>query len=284
MNLIGTVQPDEIYNLAGQSDVSSSFDSPYLAYQVNGAAVLSLLEAVRVNGLGSRTRFYQASTSEMYGTVDEPQSELSPFRPRSPYATSKLYAFWTVVNYRDAYGMFAVNGILFNHESPRRGDCFVTKKVVSGVARILGGHDHQILLGNLDARRDWGHAEDYVDAMWRMLQTDSPEDFVVATGIQYSVRDFVSKVFECASLPISWSGHGLEEIAVFNNRVVVRVTQQLMRPADVPSLRGCADKAHRILGWSPSITVDEMIHEMLAHEIESLKTSRTLPNCPFLYP
>ncbi len=248
--LVQSVQPDEIYNLAAQSHVHVSFDQPEYTGDTAGLGTTRLLEAIRTTGL--RTRFYQASTSEMFGLTAPPQNEQSPFHPRSPYGVAKLYAHWMTVNYREAHGMFACSGILFNHESPRRGENFVSRKVTRGVAAIVAGRGPRLRLGNLDARRDWGHARDYVEAMWRILQQDQPDDYVIASGVQRSVRELVEVAFELAGL--DWKRH-------------VEVDRAYLRPAEVPDLCGDASKAKARLGWKPTISFDEMIREMLEHDL-----------------
>jgi GDPmannose 4,6-dehydratase len=271
VSLIREILPDEVYNLAAISDVATSFSSPFIVSQVDGVAVVSLLEGIKALGSAKTIKFYQASTSEMFGeTAESPQTESTRFNPRSPYAISKLFAYWTVVNYREAYDVFAVNGILFNHESPRRAEHFVTQKIIAGLARNLVGVNCQIYLGNLDAKRDWGHAKDYVRAMWLMLQTDIPDDFVIATGKQFSVREFVSRACKCASLTIEWRGEGMDEVGVVNGKVVVVVDPINFRPTEVPSLMGCSRKAEAKLGWWPSIDLDELIREMLESELRAL--------------
>jgi len=249
--LVKTVRPDEIYNLAAQSHVQISFDQPEYTGDTDGVGTTRLLEAIRTTGLPAR--FYQASTSEMFGVSAPPQSETTPFRPRSPYAIAKLYAHWMTINYREAHHLFACSGILFNHESPRRGENFVTRKITRGIAQILAGKLDKLRMGNLDAKRDWGHARDYVRAMWLMLQQDEPEDYVIASGVDRSVRDFAETAFRLVGL--DW-------------RKYVEVDEAYMRPADVPDLRGDATKAATKLGWKPSITFDQLVHEMLEHDLK----------------
>jgi GDPmannose 4,6-dehydratase len=276
---IQAVQPDEIYNLAAQSHVAVSFEEPEYTAESDAVGTLRILEAIRNLGLENRCRFYQASTSELFGKVQEtPQRETTPFYPRSPYGVAKLYAYWIVVNYRESYGMFACNGILFNHESPVRGETFVTRKITRGLARIAWGLDECVYLGNLDARRDWGHARDYVEAQWLMLQHDRPLDFVIATGQQYSVRDFVDTAAECMGLQLEWRGRGPEErgvVAWSENEhlrfragdVVVQVDSRYYRPAEVDTLLGDATLARDTLGWTPRTSFRELVEEMVAADL-----------------
>jgi GDPmannose 4,6-dehydratase len=263
--LVKTVRPDEIYNLAAQSHVGISFDQPEYTGDADGLGTTRLLEAIRTTGLP--TRFYQASTSEMFGLAPAPQSESTPFHPRSPYAVAKLYAHWITVNYREAHHLYACSGILFNHESPRRGENFVTRKVTRGIAQILAGKSDKLRLGNLDSKRDWGHARDYVEAMWMMLQQDEPDDYVIATGVTRSVREFVQAAFAIAGL--DWQHY-------------VVVDEAYLRPADVHELRGDASKATAKLGWKPKITFDELVLEMLAHDLkaEGLDAGKLLRAAP----
>ena len=267
------VRPDEVYNLAAQSHVGVSFEEPEYTANSDALGVLRLLEAIRITGLESKTRFYQASTSELYGKVQEtPQRETTPFYPRSPYAVAKLYAYWITVNYREAYGLYACNGILFNHESPVRGETFVTRKITRALARIKLGLQDCLYLGNLDARRDWGHAKDYVEMQWLMLQQDEPEDFVIATGVQYSVREFVTAAAEKIDLPISWSGEGGEEKGYDGDgKCIVAVDPRYFRPAEVETLLGDASKARQKLGWTPKITFDELVDEMMREDFAIAK-------------
>jgi GDPmannose 4,6-dehydratase len=273
-NLIRVVQevrPNEIYNLAAQSHVAVSFESPEYTANVDALGTLRLLEAIRVLGLVKSVRFYQASTSELYGLAQEsPQSESTPFHPRSPYSVAKLYAYWITVNYREAYGMYACNGILFNHESPIRGETFVTRKVTRGLARIKVGLQDCLYLGNLDAKRDWGHARDYVEMQWMMLQQESPEDFVIATGYQYTVREFVNAAAEEAGMKLSWRGNGREEKAFDNQgRCVVAVDGRYFRPTEVDTLIGDATKARMRLGWRPKVTFRQLVAEMVASDLQA---------------
>ena len=267
--LLEEIRPDEIYNLAAQSHVSVSFEIPVYTADVNALGTLRILEAVRQAGLSQHTRVYQASTSELFGSVCEtPQRETTPFHPRSPYGVSKLFAYWMVVNYRESYGMFASNGILFNHESPWRGESFVTRKITLAVANIAAGKQEKLRLGNLDAKRDWGHARDYVEAMWRILQYERAEDFVIATGKQHSVRDFVERAFQHAGMPLRWEGEGLDEVGISDGRVVVEVSPEYFRPAEVDTLLGDASKAQQLLGWEPQTTFEQLVAEMVEHDLK----------------
>ncbi|KZR70236.1 GDP-mannose 4,6-dehydratase [Prochlorococcus marinus str. MIT 1313] len=283
-NLIGiiqTIQPDEIYNLGAQSHVAVSFEAPEYTANCDALGTLRILEAVRMLGLVSKTRIYQASTSELYGLVQEiPQKETTPFHPRSPYGVAKLYAYWITRNFREAYGMYACNGILFNHESPRRGETFVTRKISRGLARIDAGLDECLYMGNLDSLRDWGHARDYVEMQWRMLQQDTPEDFVIATGRQESVRRFIE--LTAAQLnwntvngdsAIHWDGEGLGEVGrrADNGKVVVRIDPRYFRPAEVETLMGDATKAREKLNWTPSCSLEELVSEMVEHDREEAR-------------
>ncbi|WGH77412.1 GDP-mannose 4,6-dehydratase [Jannaschia ovalis] len=265
--ILQQVQPDEVYNLAAQSHVAVSFEEPEYTANSDALGPLRLLEAIRF--LGMKTRFYQASTSELYGLVQEtPQRETTPFYPRSPYAVAKLYAYWITVNYREAYGLFACNGILFNHESPLRGETFVTRKITRALARIKLGTGDVLRLGNLDAKRDWGHARDYVEMMWLMLQQDEPEDFVIATGVQYSVRDFVRAACAELGIEITFEGEGLEEVGRDGQgRVIVSVDPRYFRPAEVETLLGDAGRAHQKLGWKPRTSFETLVAEMAAADL-----------------
>lgn len=293
IRIVQQVQPDEIYNLAAQSHVAVSFESP--EYTANGDAlgVLRMLEAIRILGLESKTRFYQASTSELYGLVQEtPQRETTPFYPRSPYAVAKLYGYWITVNYREAYGMYACNGILFNHESPIRGETFVTRKITRGLARIALGLQPCLHLGNMDAKRDWGHARDYVEMQWLMLQQSKPEDYVIATGVQYSVREFVEQAAKELGITMAWHGTGVDEIGIVESisrdpsllsripgvparlavkagDVIVRVDPRYFRPTEVESLLGNAEKARTNLGWTPKISFPDLVLEMVHEDLKS---------------
>jgi len=272
--LIAAIRPDEIYNLAAQSHVAVSFELPEYTAEVDALGTLRILEAIRLLGLEKITRFYQASSSELYGLVQEiPQAESTPFYPRSPYGVAKLYAYWITKNYREAYGMFACNGILFNHESPRRGETFVTRKITRAVARIASGMQDTLYLGNLNAQRDWGHAKDYVVAMWLMLQQDVPEDFVIATGYMHSVREFVERAFAHVNVDIVWEGTGIQEVGKDKQTGIVRVCidKQYFRPSEVDLLVGDARKAKNKLGWEPQITFEQLVAEMMEHEISTLR-------------
>jgi len=271
VRIVQNVQPDEIYNLAAQSHVQVSFEEPEYTANSDALGVLRLLEAIRILGLEKKTRFYQASTSEMFGLVQEtPQRESTPFYPRSPYGVAKLYGYWIVVNYRESYGMYACNGILFNHESPLRGETFVTRKITRGLARIKAGLQTELYLGNLGARRDWGHARDYIEMQWMMLQQEKPQDYVIATGEQYSVREFVQRCAKLLDLDLTWSGSGVDERAVDKKgNVVVAVDPRYFRPAEVETLLGDASKAKRELGWTPRISFDEMVREMVESDLKA---------------
>jgi GDPmannose 4,6-dehydratase len=270
-HILQKVAPDEVYNLAAQSHVAVSFEEPEYTANSDALGALRLLEIIRSLGFGERTRFYQASTSELYGLVREtPQTETTPFHPRSPYGVAKLYAYWITVNYREAYGLHASNGILFNHESPIRGETFVTRKITRGLARIRMGLDDRLLLGNLDARRDWGHARDYVEMMWLMLQQDTPDDYVIATGVQHSVRDFVRAAAQALQMPLTFEGEGVGEVARdAEGRVVVAVDPRYFRPAEVETLLGDAAKARERLGWTPRVSFDELVSEMVAADLRA---------------
>ncbi|MDO9318897.1 MAG: GDP-mannose 4,6-dehydratase [Gammaproteobacteria bacterium] len=268
VRIVQETQPDEIYNLAAQSHVAVSFESPEYTADVDGMGTLRILEAIRILGLQKKTRFYQASTSELYGLVQEtPQRETTPFYPRSPYAVAKLYAYWITVNYREAYGIYACNGILFNHESPRRGETFVTRKITRGLANISQGLEDCLYMGNIDAMRDWGHAKDYVRMQWMMLQQERAEDFVIATGVQYSVRQFIEKAASVLGMEIEWKGVGLNEIGCWNDHPIIRIDPRYFRPTEVESLLGDPSKAKEKLGWVPEITLDQMISEMTATDL-----------------
>lgn len=271
IRIIQQVQPDEIYNLAAQSHVAVSFEEPEYTANSDALGSLRILEAIRILGLEKKTRFYQASTSELYGLVQEiPQRETTPFYPRSPYAVAKLYAYWITVNYRESYGMYACNGILFNHESPIRGETFVTRKITRALARIKLGLQDCLYLGNMDAKRDWGHARDYVEMQWLMLQQEKPEDFVIATGVQYSVRDFVDAAAKELGLAISWKGVGVDEKG-FDDKgnCIVAVDPRYFRPAEVETLLGDASKAKNKLGWTPKTTFQELVSEMVREDLKA---------------
>ena len=287
--IVQEVQPDEVYNLGAQSHVAVSFESPEYTADVDGLGTLRLLEAIRLLGLQKKTRFYQASTSELYGLVQEtPQKESTPFYPRSPYGVAKLYAYWITVNYRESYGMYACNGILFNHESPRRGETFVTRKITRGLAQIAQGLEQCLYMGNLDALRDWGHAKDYVRMQWMMLQQEAPRDFVIATGVQYSVRDFITRAASELGLTLRFEGSEVDERAVVEQvqgdkapglkvgDVVVRVDPRYFRPAEVATLLGDPSLAKEQLGWMPEVTLDEMVREMVAHDLAQARSHALL--------
>jgi GDPmannose 4,6-dehydratase len=284
VRIVQQVQPDEVYNLGAQSHVAVSFESPEYTADVDAIGTLRLLEAIRILGLQKKTRFYQASTSELYGLVQEiPQKESTPFYPRSPYGVAKLYAYWITVNYREAYGMYACNGILFNHESPRRGETFVTRKITRGLCNIALGLEQCLYMGNMDALRDWGHAKDYVRMQWMMLQQDQPKDYVIATGVQYSVRQFIEKSAAQLGITLRFEGKGINEYAVVVaisgdkapslklGDVVVRVDPNYFRPAEVETLLGDPSLAKKDLGWIPQITLDEMVQEMMASDLEQAR-------------
>jgi len=297
VRIIQETQPDEIYNLGAQSHVAVSFESPEYTADVDAIGTLRLLEAIRILGLEKKTRFYQASTSELYGMVQEiPQKETTPFYPRSPYAVAKLYAYWIVVNYREAYGIYACNGILFNHESPRRGETFVTRKITRGLANIAQGLESCIYMGNLDALRDWGHAKDYVRMQWMMLQQDKPEDFVIATGVQYSVRQFIEWSAAELGITLQFQGEGVNEVATVIHvegdkapalkpgQIVVKVDPRYFRPTEVETLLGDPSKAKQKLGWVPEITVQEMCSEMVSHDLEEAKRHALLKQYGYQIP
>lgn len=271
IRIIQEVQPDEIYNLAAQSYVMVSFETPEYTANADALGTLRLLEAMRILGLGDKTRFYQASSSEMYGKVQEtPQKETTPFYPRSPYAAAKVYSFWITVNYREAYNFFACNGILFNHESPIRGETFVTRKITRAVARIKLGLQNKLYLGNLNARRDWGHARDYVEAQWLILQQETPDDYVIATGEQYSVREFVEAAFHEVGIGLHWKGEGIGEKGYDNDtgKIIVEVDKRYFRPTEVDTLLGDPTKAKEKLGWSPKVTFKELVSEMVREDLK----------------
>jgi len=282
--LLREIEPDEVYNLGAQSHVAVSFEAPEYTADVDAMGTLRLLEAIRFLGLEKKTRFYQASTSELYGLVREiPQTETTPFHPRSPYAVAKMYAYWICVNYREAYGMYACNGILFNHESPRRGETFVTRKITRGLANIAQGLEKCLYMGNIDALRDWGHAKDYVRMQWMMLQQDEPEDFVIATGVQYSVREFITWSARELGVELRFEGTGIDEVAIVESisgndapalkvgDIVMRVDPKYFRPAEVETLLGNPAKAKAKLGWTPEITTQEMCTEMVAEDLKTAK-------------
>jgi GDPmannose 4,6-dehydratase len=294
VRVLKEVQPDEIYNLGAQSHVAVSFESPEYTADTDALGTLRLLEAIRLLGMASKVRFYQASTSELYGLVqDIPQSEETPFYPRSPYAVAKLYAYWIVVNYREAYGLFACNGILFNHESPRRGETFVTRKITRGLANIAVGLDTCLYMGNIDALRDWGHAKDYVRMQWMMLQQDVPEDFVIATGLQYSVREFIKISAAELGIQLRFQGRGTDEIAIVDSVVgdsapslskgdiIMRIDKRYFRPTEVETLLGDPSKAKRVLGWEPKISVEEMCAEMIREDLKNARARALLDSAGF---
>ena len=283
LRVVQEIAPDEIYNLAAQSHVAVSFDEPEYTANADGLGTLRILEAIRILGLAKKTRFYQASTSELYGLVQEvPQRETTPFYPRSPYAVAKLFAYWTTVNYREAYGIYACNGILFNHESPQRGETFVTRKITRAIARIAVGLQRELYLGNLSAMRDWGHARDYVDMQWRMLQQEKPEDFVIATGVQYSVRDFVRAAASELGITVRFEGNGVEEVGIVDHvdsremrleagQVILRVDPRYFRPAEVETLLGDASKAQEKLGWKPATSFQALVKEMVRADYQAAR-------------
>lgn len=295
--ILQEVQPDEVYNLGAQSHVAVSFEAPEYTADVDAMGTLRLLEAIRLLGLEKKTRFYQASTSELYGLVQEtPQKETTPFYPRSPYAVAKLYAYWITVNYREAYGLYACNGVLFNHESPRRGETFVTRKITRGLANIAQGLEDCLYMGNMDALRDWGHAKDYVRMQWMMLQQDKPEDFVIATGVQYSVREFIKWSARELGVTLRFEGQGVEEVgiveaiegenapALTKGNIIVRVDPRYFRPAEVETLLGDPTKAKEKLGWTPEITTQEMCAEMVADDLRTAKRHALLKRHGFEIP
>ena len=272
VSIIQQVQPDEIYNLGAQSHVAVSFESPEYTADTVGLGALRILEAIRISGLEKKTRYYQASTSELYGEVQEtPQTEKTPFYPRSPYAAAKLYAYWITINYREAYGIYACNGILFNHESPIRGETFVTRKITRALARIKLGLQECLYLGNMDAKRDWGHAKDYVEMQWLMLQQEQPEDFTISTGEQHTVREFVEVAAEELGINIQWEGYGLNEQGNYNGNTIVSIDPRYFRPTEVETLLGDSTKAKEKLGWSPKITFTELVKEMVRMDLEEAK-------------
>ena len=284
-SVINKIKPHEIYNLAAQSHVGVSFEQPEYTANVDGLGTLRILEAVRLLNLEKHTKIYQASTSELYGLVQEtPQSETTPFYPRSPYAVAKMYAYWITVNYREAFGIFACNGILFNHESPRRGETFVTRKITMGASRIKHGLQECLFMGNLDSKRDWGHAKDYVEMQWLMLQQETPKDYVIATGEQISVRDFMVRVFDKLGIELFWRGEGVEEVGFFVDKsngshaekIIVRVDKEYFRPTEVETLLGDVSKARTELGWKPRVTIDQLIEEMVASDERLAKEELTL--------
>jgi len=277
IRIIQEVQPDEIYNLAAQSHVAVSFEEPEYTANSDALGALRILEAIRILKLEKKTKFYQASTSELYGAVKEtPQTEKTPFYPRSPYGVAKLYAYWITVNYREAYSIYACNGILFNHESPVRGETFVTRKITTALARIKLGLQKNLYLGNLNALRDWGHAKDYVEAQWLMLQQEKPEDFVIATGKQYSVRDFISLASKQLNMNIEWRGKDLEEIGLFEGRDIIKIDPRYFRPTEVETLLGDASKAKEKLNWIPKISFEQLVKEMIEEDLRLAKNDQLI--------
>jgi len=271
IRIIQEVQPDEIYNLAAQSHVKVSFEEPEYTANSDALGALRILEAIRILKLVKKTKYYQASTSELYGAVKQsPQNEETPFYPRSPYGVAKLYAYWITINYREAYGIYACNGILFNHESPVRGETFVTRKITRALARIKLGLQKTLYLGNLNAKRDWGHAKDYVEVQWLMLQQDKPSDFVIATGKQYSVRDFINLTAKNLDMKIEWKGKGEDEIGIYKNEEIIKIDTNYYRPTEVESLLGDASKAKKELGWEPKISFEELVKEMVEKDLKSI--------------
>ena len=277
IRIIQEVQPDEIYNLAAQSHVAVSFEAPEYTANSDALGALRILEAIMILKLENKVKFYQASTSELYGSVREtPQTEKTPFYPRSPYGVAKLYAYWITVNYREAYGIFACNGILFNHESPFRGETFVTRKITQALARIKYGLQKKLYLGNLNALRDWGHAKDFVEAQWLMLQQDKPEDFVIATGKQHSVRDFINIASKNLEMKIDWRGKGLDEVGLFEGNEIIKVDSRYFRPTEVETLLGDASKAKEKLNWNPKISFEQLVKEMVDEDLRLVKDERLI--------
>ena len=272
LRIIQSTKPDEIYNLAAQSHVHTSFETPEYTANADALGTIRILEAIRILKLQKKTKFYQASTSEIFGNTNIPQNEKTPFRPRSPYAISKLFSYWATVNYREAYNIFAVNGILFNHEGPRRGETFVSRKITRGVAEIYKNRRSCIYLGNLNAKRDWGYAVDYVKSMWLMLKQTKPDDYVIATGKSRSVRDFVNEAFKCININIKWKGKGINEIGYnpLNNKVLIRIDPGYFRPTDVKELRGDSSKARKELGWKPTIKFKDLVKKMVQNDIKKI--------------
>ncbi len=278
IRIVQEIQPDEIYNLGAQSHVQVSFETPEYTANSDALGTLRLLEAIKISGLEYKTKFYQASTSEMFGSTPPPQNEDTIFYPRSPYGAAKLYAHWITINYREAYGIFAVSGILFNHESPRRGETFVTKKITQAAVKIKYGLQDKLYLGNLNAKRDWGHAKDYVEAMWLMLQQEKPIDMVIATGKQYSVRDFCELSFKELGIGIQWSGKGMREKGIDKKtkKIIIEVDKKYFRPTEVDSLMGDATKAKEILGWKPKITFKKIVEEMVLDDLQKIKDNKKI--------
>ena len=287
VRIIQQIQPDEIYNLGAQSHVAVSFESPEFTADTVGLGALRILDAIRISGLEEKTRFYQASSSELFGSSQEiPQNETTPFYPRSPYAVAKLYAYWITINYREAYGMYACNGILFNHESPARGETFVTRKITRALARISLGLQETLFLGNLDALRDWGHAKDYVEVQWLMLQQENPEDFCIATGVQHSVRDFVNYAWAYLGKQIRWEGEGVDEKGydLSSEKLIVEVDSTYFRPTEVENLLGDSTKARNKLGWNPKISFDSLVSEMMENDIKIAKRDALVKNHGYIVP
>ena len=277
IRIIQEVQPDEIYNLAAQSHVAVSFEEPEYTANSDAIGALRILEAMRILKLENKTKYYQASTSELYGAVSEiPQTEKTPFYPRSPYGVAKLYAYWITVNYREAYNMFACNGILFNHESPVRGETFVTRKITKALARIKLGLQKNFYLGNLVSKRDWGHAKDYVEAQWLMLQQKKPQDFVIATGTQYSVREFINQASKELDMKINWNGKGLKEVGTCNGKNIIKIDPRYFRPTEVETLLGDASKAKKELGWSPRISFKQLVKEMVNEDLKLARNDKLI--------
>ena len=274
IRIIQEIKPDEIYNLAAQSHVAVSFEEPEYTANSDALGALRILEAIRILKLEKKTKYYQASTSELFGAIREtPQNEKTPFYPRSPYGVAKLYAYWITVNYREAYGIYACNGILFNHESPVRGETFVTKKITRALTRIKLGLQKKLYIGNLNASRDWGHARDFVEAQWLMLQQKTPEDFVIATGKQYSVREFINVASKKLGMKINWRGKDLNEVGICNGKEIIKVDSRYFRPSEVETLLGDASKAKRKLKWSPKISFEQLVKEMIDHDLELVKNN-----------
>ena len=277
IRIIQEVQPDEIYNLAAQSHVAVSFEEPEYTANSDALGALRILEAIRILKLEKKTKYYQASTSELFGaTLKTPQDEKTPFYPRSPYGVAKLYAYWITVNYREAYGIYACNGILFNHESPVRGETFVTRKITRGLARIKIGLQKNLYLGNLNSLRDWGHAKDFVEAQWLMLQQQNPEDFVIATGKQYSVRNFINLASKFLDIKMEWKGQGLEEVGYFNGKEIIKIDPKYFRPTEVETLLGDASKAKEKLNWTPKISFEQLVKEMIDEDLKLAKNDKLI--------
>lgn len=279
MSLINKIQPDEIYNLAAQSHVAVSFETPEYTTNVDGLGALRLLESIRILNLVNKTKFYQASSSELFGKVkSSPQNEKTPFYPRSPYAVAKLYAYWITINYREAYGIYACNGILFNHESPKRGETFVTRKITLALSRISCGLQDCLYLGNLDAKRDWGHAKDYVEMQWLMLQQEHPDDYIISTGKQFSVRDFINLVSKYLNMSLVWKGKGIKEVGYYNDKPIIKIDKNYFRPTEVDTLLGDSSKAKNKLGWQPRISFQEMVKEMVDEDLKIALKEISLKN------